>query len=482
MTLPTQTGSNVTELPEGYKEIPEADRKKAKVFAEHARTAGDTGNYDYAIEMYMQALAIDPDSVETHQLLRDLALKRKVSGGKDLGWIAKMKFKAPNKDEKQNMLNAERQLAFDPGNTELMLSMLQNAHKAGFYDTVMWIGDILFKAIEDSGKPDFNKYIAMRDIYINLSRWKKAVEACQRAVDIRPNDMDLQRELKNLGARLTMYSGNYEGGGSFRDSIKDMEGQRKLFDEDRNVTTEDVMGRLIADAEKQYQADPNEPGKLMKLVDTLVKTEATEHENRAVELLEQWYEKTKQFRFRQTIGQIRIRQLDRAERALKSEIEADPNNAELTQRLKEFRRNRVEQELAEYQLWSENYPTESKYKFEVGRRLFSLGRFDEAIPMFQQVRMDPKFRTEAGTILGRAFLEADFVEEAVDTLRGVIEEYQVRGDDRSKEIFYWYARALDAQQDFPAAIKAFSQVAQWDFNYRDVQQRIKKLRAAAKQS
>ena len=237
-----------------------------------------------------------------------------------------------------------------------------------------------------------------------------------------------------------MTSGNYESGGSFRDSIKDMDSQRKLIDEDRNVTTEDVMGRIIGGAEAQYKADPNEPGKLMKLVDSLMKTESTEHENRAIELLEEWFTRTKQFRFRMNIGQIRMKQLDRAERALKDELAANPTDAELKQRHSEFRRNRVEKELAEYLLWSDNYPTESRYKFAVGRRLFELGQFDEAIPMFQQVRMDPKYRVEAGALLGRAFLDAGFVDESVDTMRGITEEYQVRGDDKSKEIFYWYAR------------------------------------------
>jgi tetratricopeptide (TPR) repeat protein len=470
----------VAELPEGYKPVPEEDRKKAKTFSDFARKSGETGNYDYAIEMYMQALGMDPDAVETHQLLRDLALKRKVSGGKDLGFVAKMKAKAPSKDDKQNMLTAERLLAFDPGNTDQMLAVFQNAYKAGFYDTVMWMGDILFKAIEDSGKPDFNKYIAMRDTYARLKRWKKSVDACQKAADIKPHDMDLQRELKNLGAQLTMTSGNYESGGSFRDSIKDMDGQRKLIDEDRNVTTEDVMGRIIGEAEAQYKADPNEPGKLMKLVDALVKTEASEHENRAVELLEEWFTRTKQFRFRMNIGQIRMKQLERADRAIKDELAANPTDADLKQRFVEFHRNRVEQELAEYQLWSENYPTEARYKFAVGRRLFELGKFDDAIPMFQQVRMDPKYRVEAGALLGRAFLDAGFVDEAVDTMRGITEEYQIRGDDKSKEIFYWYARSLEAHGDNPTSLKAYSQVAQWDFNYRDVQARIKKLRAAGK--
>jgi hypothetical protein len=47
-------------------------------------------------------------------------------------------------------------------------------------------------------------------------------------------------------------------------------------------------------------------------------------------------------------------------------------------------------------------------------------------------------------------------------------------------MYYWYARALEEQGDIPASIKAYSQVAQWDFNFRDVQHRIKQLRAASK--
>lgn len=477
----------MAEFPEGYQPVPEEDRKKAKTFTDYAIKAGNSGSFDYAIEMYMQSLGLDPDSVETHQALRDLALKRKVSGGKGLGMMGKFmtKFK-PNikmiqgKDDKVAMLNAEQQLAIDPGNTDLMLTFFLSAYKAGYYDTVMWMGDVLNKAIEDSGKPDFNKYIALRDTYARLKRWKKSVEACQRATEIKPNDMDLQRELKNLGAQLTMDQGNYESGGSFRDSIKDMDSQRKLLDEDRNINTSDVMGRLIGDAEAQYKADPNEPGKLMKLVDMLIKTEDEDQENRAVELLQEWYDRTKQFRFRLNIGQIRIRQLERQDKTLKAEAAANATDADLKQRYTDFRQHRLEQELAEYQLWSENYPTESRYKFAVGRRLFELGKYDEAIPLFQQVRMDPKYRVEAGALLGRAFLDAGFVDEAVDTMRGIAEEYQIKGDDKAKEIYYWYARTLEAHSDNPTALKQYSQVAQWDFNYRDVQARIKKLRAAAK--
>src|SRR5678816_1498515 len=53
---------------------------------------------------------------------------------------------------------------------------------------------------------------------------------------------------------------------------------------------------------------------------------------------------------------------------------------------------------------------------------------------------------------------------------------RLKGDEKSKEMYYWYARALEEKGDIPSALKAYSQVAQWDFNYRDVQGRIKRLR------
>jgi hypothetical protein len=42
---------------------------------------------------------------------------------------------------------------------------------------------------------------------------------------------------------------------------------------------------------------------------------------------------------------------------------------------------------------------------------------------------------------------------------------------------YVYGRALEIKKEIQSAIKAYSQVAQWNFNYKDVQARIKKLRA-----
>ena len=84
--------------------------------------------------------------------------------------------------------------------------------------------------------------------------------------------------------------------------------------------------------------------------------------------------------------------------------------------------------------------------------------------------------TDAGVALGRAFLDAGFADEAVDTLGSVITDYVNKGDKRSIEMTYLYGRALEQKGDKEAAIKAYSQVTQWDFNYKDTQARLKKAR------
>jgi TolA-binding protein len=389
-----------------------------------------------------------------------------------------MRLKRLGKDDKGGMLHAEKMLAYDPGNTDHMVSLLQHALKGGYYDTVLWMGPILLKANSDAKSPDYRKFIALRDVYKELRQWKLAVATCQYALMLRPDDMDLQTEMNHLAAQQTMDEGRYGTAGSFRDSIRDAKKQTDLMEADRDIRSEDSLSRAIADAEAEWQADPNEPGKITKLVETLVRTELPENEARAIDLLTAAHERTGQFRFRQAVGRIRMTQLAREERQRRAAVNANPTDDALKQQYADFFRSRCEEELAEFKLWAENYPTDMRFRYEAAVRLFLMGQYHDAIPAFQQARSDPKFRFDAAVYLGRAFLEAGFPDEAADTLRAGIDEYQLKGDAKSKEMHYWYGRALEQKKDMPAAAKCYSQVAQWDFNYRDVQARLKKTRAA----
>jgi tetratricopeptide (TPR) repeat protein len=461
------------------REIPEADRKKAAVFFKAGVAKAGAGQYDYAIDLYLDGLKLDPEATEAHQALREISLKRKASGGKDIGGMKKMTMRY-GKDPLTNMILAERFLAFDPGNTGRMVELMGNAVDAECIATVRWIGPILLRANLDSGKEEIGKFLALKDAYIAIGDWRHAVDAAQHALRMRPQDMDLAADVKNLSARHTMDAGRYGQGGSFRDSVRNSEEQQKLIDADRDIRTVDALTASILAAREEYKAEPNEPGKINKLVDQLVKTEQSEYENEAIEVLDDVYKRTGAFRWRLRVGQIKMQQLKRMERSLREDVAKNPKDEVAVKTYKEFLKDRAEEEYKEYALAAENYPTDLSYKYEMARRLILLGRQTEAIPLLQQATADAKIRVDGTIELGKAFLAAEYLDEAVDTLHGLTESYPGTGDTKFKEIWYWYGRSLEARGDTADAIKCFSKVTMADFNYRDVQVRIKALRAKGK--
>lgn len=462
-----------------YRQVSEADRKKAEVFFTKARTVAQAGQFDFAIEMFLQGLKFDPEAVTAHQALRDISLKRKASGGKDIGGLKKMGMRY-GKDDVDNMLLAEKFLAYDPGNTGRMAELLRYAADADCKEATLWIGPILLRANLDSGKPEIGKFLALKDAYMRLGDWQHAVDAAQHALHMRPQDMDLATEVKHLAAQQTMKAGNYGQGGSFRDSVKNSDEQQRLMNEDKDIRSVDALTAAIIEARKQHQAEPNEPGKITKLVDALMKTEQSEYENEAIEVLDSAYKRLSAFRYRFAISKIKFQQLKRMERSLREDVAKNPKDEEAVKTYKEFVKDRAEEELKEYTLAAENYPTDLSFKYEMARRQIALGNHMDAIPLLQQAVADAKLRVDGTTELGKAFLAADFVDEAVDTLHGLTESYQGVGDSKAKEIWYWYGRSLEHRGDMQDAIKCYSKITMWDFNYRDVQVRIKRLREKLK--
>ena len=449
--------------------------KRADKLFEKAKTVAETGNYDYAIELYLQGLAEGPDNVPVHAEVRRISLTRKATGGKALGMLKSMGIKTNSKDQQQNMLNAEKLLAYDPGNIGHMTSMVKAAAAGGFVKAVVWIGPILTR-VNLEGKKDPAVFNLLKDLYQQVEEYQLALDALQLAAASQPDNGDLQHELRELATRLAIKKGQYEKG-DFRESMRDAEGQRARLEEDTDVRTVDAMQGQIARARHDYEASGRDPAKIGKLVETLVKTADLKYENEAIDLLEGTYKATKSYRYKFQAEEIKLRQLTRTERNMRAQLAEEPDNADLKEMVEELAHDRVEGELKHYQQAMRAYPTDMKLKFEVGKRFFLLEQFDEAIPMLQQSSNDAKLREEAGVLLGRSFLQAGYVPEAVETLKGRIDSYTIEGDDKSKMMYYWYGRALEQNENLEEATKAYSQIAQWDFGYRDVQTRIKELRA-----
>jgi hypothetical protein len=109
-----------------------------------AREMLNARGYDYAIEMYIVGLGMDPDNVEAHRELREVSLQRKAAGGKPMGGFMKWKVRPQaGADDKTKMLALEKLLAYEPADLSLLPELIRHASAGGFAATAAWAQSIL---------------------------------------------------------------------------------------------------------------------------------------------------------------------------------------------------------------------------------------------------------------------------------------------------------------------------------------------------
>jgi len=469
--------------------VSEEDKKKARAWFERARTVADTRNYDYAIECFVNGLAAWPDAVdEGHAPLRLVSLQRRQAGGKKPGVLAAMKHPISGKDTVKAALNAEFLLAKDPGNIAYLEALFKNAGKSCLKKTVMWIGPTYFEACQQEKKPSQSRFMTVRNVYEELSArceeendLDTALEAMQRALQaleyarqLRPQDTGIDEDVRNLSSRLTMLKGHYGKAESFRESVADAQTQAELRGRDRLVQTDEFVESQIRGARADLEANPHVAAKVFALVDLLVKRDRPAEEDEAGQLLTRYYEQTGNYQFKKRADDIRIKQMTRKAREILTRKDRQAAQEHLVKQLN-----------FEIEVFAErikNYPTDLSLKYQLAQRLLRADRIDQAIPLFQEARGDPKHRVGCNVYLGRCFYEKGYYPQAVNTFNEAIKNYEVAGDDASKEMHYWLGRSLEAAGQKEEAASTYGQLIQWDYNYKDVRERLDALTREANRS
>jgi tetratricopeptide (TPR) repeat protein len=460
---------------------------KGKAFFDRARSVASTGNFDYAIDMYIEGLNREPFNLEEHKALRDVAMRRKISGAKSSGGLfgafggPKPKYKG--KSAKEVLLNNVFFLARDVGNMNAMLAIVRNADVLEYQDLILWYGQMLREANRTT-KPKLEIYIEIANIYAKYKEYVRACDILNDAIELKPEDADLGSMLNEYAAKDAMEKGKFEQAQSFRESIKDTANTRKLIEEDNLVKSAEYLQEALAKAKADYEAKPMELQVINKYLKALQAMDQEEYENIAIEVARKAFEATKIGRLKEEIGTIRMKQFRRNLRMLREGLKANPNDKELLRQYQELNKDRLNFELGEFQERADRNPTDLLVKYELGVRFWELKKYDEAIVSFQQAQAHPKHRVESMHFLGRSFLIQHMTPEAVETLKHSIDEYDLAttGDKKSKDLHYWYARALEENNQLAEAVEIYSRVVQWDIGYLDARKRMTDLRAKIAQN
>jgi tetratricopeptide (TPR) repeat protein len=459
--------------------MPEEDSQaaaKAKAFFDKAAKVAETDNFDYAIDMYLQGLRYAPDALmEGHLPLCELALHRQGQKGKKPSVMDKVKH-LRGKTPLEQMLNAEYLFVKNPGHLPYAEAMLKAAVAGGYKKTAGWIANLVFQTVNAAENPSVQTYILLKDAYCALGEFDKAIAACQHAAKLRPADKTLADEFKNLSAELTMVRGKYDGEGDFRQSIKDRESQERLQAQAGVVKTEDYRAGAVEEARRKIAQNPDLPANIFELADTLSDLENDKDENDAIALLESTYRARSDFSFKRRAGLLRIKQLHRKIKQAKDTLESNPGDAQAKVELEQLSAQLDNLELEHYRLCVENYPTDLAAKFEYALRLVKHKQYNDAIPLFQEAQRDPRRKIAAMNQIGCCFFVKGWLDDAIDVLTQAINSYELKDDAAAKELRYNLARAYEERGDMQEAMNVYRKIAQSDFAYKDVSQRVDRLR------
>ena len=465
--------------------MPQSDDQalaKARAFFEKAAKVAETGNLDYAIDMYLQGLRHAPDALmEGHLPLCELALQRQGKKGKKPSVVDKVKHLG-GKTPLEQMLNAEYLFAKAPEHIPYAEAMLKAAVAGGYVKTAGWIANLIFQTVNATPHPSAQTYLLLKESYSSLGLFDKAIAALKHASRLKPSDKALADEFTNLNAELTMVRGKYDGEGDFRKSIKDRESQEKLHGQAGVVKTEDYRAGAVEDARKKIAENPDLPANIFELADALADLEDDQAENDAIALLENTAKARSDFSFAKRAGVLRIRQLKRKIRDARNAVEANGEDTEAKALHEQLSRQLHDTELEHYRLCVKNYPTDLSVKYDYALRLVADKRYDEAIPLLQQAQRDPRRKIAALSKVGFCFAEKGWLDDAIDVYTKAIGSYEIKEDAVAKELRYNLGNAYEQKGDIDKALDVYRKIAQFDFGYKDVSQRVDRLRSEKKKS
>ena len=451
---------------------------KAQRFFDHAKTVGETGNHQYAMQLWLSGLRQDPSSMYGLESFLNASVNFTGKPGKDLAQSVE------GKTEADKYVQAILSWGLKIGDPSLAVKAVMAASKLDLAEQTHYLGEQALKLV--GGKPKKDHYVKLMESFERVQAYDLAVQAGDAAVRLDPSDAGLANDVKNMSAQSSISRGGFDKTGEeggFRSNIRDADKQRQLEDSDRISKTEDTIDRLIMDAEAAYRDNPEDMPKLQQLVKRLLERGRPEDEQRAIRLLMKGFETTKQFRFRQDAGKVRLRQLKRTLEKYKERAEAKPDDEKAQQEYQAAKAKFSDIELGEIKSAVEAYPTDLVLKFQLGQRYFERGDHDQAIALLQDAKGDARYRGRALALLGQSFGAMGWHDEAIATYRQALENKATLTDELQLELRYGLMISLackaESDSDLASAEEAeklASTIAIEQFGYRDIRDRREGLK------
>jgi tetratricopeptide (TPR) repeat protein len=466
------------------------DPRKAKAFWDKAGVVHESGNYEYAMQLWLNGLGWDPTNFEAvRSFLRsaDAFLQENPKAKLDKGTRSGLHAKG----DVRKFIDALLDFGIRSTDSGSAVRVTEAAAKIGVRQAGTLLGQHALALAQQDGKPRKDTFVKLLDAFEKLEAYQLASEAGTIATRLDPTDGELQNRLRNMLARNTMTQGGFDSDeeGGFRKNIRNADKQHALEQEDSISKSGSVKDQIVARTEAEYAERPDDLPTVTKYVKALLDRGRPADELKAMSTLGKAYKDSGQFRFRKMAGEIQVKRaiktVEKLRAAATTEAAGDGDVAEAAEKHSVAQRALIKLQLEELRLQVEHYPTDLGLKFQLGKILAATGDHDASIELFQQAQDDAKIRRQVQLEMGRSFLAmGGWDDAAVGTFRGGLEGMPDDTTPLGMELRYGLLCSLQSkamsEKNAEAAEEAdriAAGIAMQKFNFRDVRERREQIKA-----
>ncbi|HEY3319711.1 MAG TPA: tetratricopeptide repeat protein [Planctomycetota bacterium] len=462
---------------------------------EKAREAAERRNYDYAIDLYLQALKLAPDTALARRELRAVENRKAKESGtsfwsktKNAGNYAIVQTLYTTGKYDSAIEKAEETLKSDPSNVAVLMLLGKACRQQGYKQSAI----ATFEDIRNmnAGGNEKSLVAALRELafaYEDDGKINEASDTWQLVARKFPGDRDATIKMRDLAAKrmtgtIEAAAKSGERGGIARSTqTEEQKKEAGRLDREKgfDIKTAEDLKAAIDDAKGDIQQRPDDPRLYAKLGDLYKQGSAYAEAKKAYETAREKDANNYTYLFK--LHDLEIWKFNNALTALKQKATA--GDAAAGEQLKTDYLSFLEYRLTSFLEREKQYSTDSRIRFELGCIYSDLANakndrslHDQAIVRFQSTFRDPKYRLESGLRMGKGFATKGQYELALkrfdETLAGIPKEIK---NEIWKNLTYAKADTLYSAKRLEESKKVFLEIYEVDVSFRDIAKRIDDL-------
>lgn len=461
---------------------PEDKRKLARQFFSRATQAESKQNWGYAVEMWRNAVKLDPENQDFRVHLR---LAQRQSHGNNgtgkrmatltlRGYRSKAKKAASKEDWNAADNIAEEGLTVNPWDASLLVEVGRACLERGFNN----VAAINYKWAVDQ-EPENREYLRnLANVLEVQAKYNDAIVIWDRIYKMDPMDSEARTKVTQLNAKQVMDHGGYEDADDTRDVKKQDEQPRSAYDDfDPGAKKDEAIGpgmSVEADMQRAIRKNPENVEPYIKLGQYYRTNKRFEE---SAEILRQALQASGgDPTVREQLEDVELDILRNNFELARSAAAADPKDEVAKDNALALRDEVIKREISVFSSRIETYPRDSRLKLELARRFYQVKQFEKAIPLLQKASADQRLTAEVGVLLGKCFISVKKATLAISSLNKALPAIDIHErQDLFCDAHYLLGQLMEAKNDYAKAEEHYTEVIGQDYQYRDALQRLENL-------